>query len=238
MAKLTFKFSRLQIFTHVAAWVPMLILAWDAYRGNLSVNPYQAATQRTGDTAILLLILSLACTPVNTLFKVPEVLKLRRPLGLYAFLYVCTHLFIFTGLDYGFNWNLLVNDLSDKRYILVGLAAFLCLLPLAATSWRWWMVRLGKNWKRLHRLVYLAAVLVVLHFAWVVKGDVSRLQGDILRPLLAGLAVTLLLVARIRPVRKRLSGVAQNLIPGRSRPRKPLHTPAPAAVKREELSGD
>jgi methionine sulfoxide reductase heme-binding subunit len=218
MARPRFKFTPLQIFTHVAAWIPGLVLAWDAAQGNLSVNPYQAATQRAGNIALVLLILSLACTPVNTIFRVPQVIKLRRPLGLYAFLYATLHVYIFTGLDYGFNWRLLYNDLSDKRYILVGLAAFLILLALAATSWDWWKVRLKKTWKRLHRLVYLAGGLVVLHFAWVVKGDVTSLQGDIFRPLLAGIVVTLLLVARIPIVRKRISGVGQNLLPSRARP--------------------
>jgi sulfoxide reductase heme-binding subunit YedZ len=236
MARPAVKFTRLQIFTHAAAWVPLLLLVWDAYRGNLSVNPYQAATQRTGDFALILLLLSLACTPVNTLFRLPQVLRLRRPLGLYAFMYAAVHLFIFTGLDYGFNWDLLVKDLSDKRYIFVGLAAFLILIPLAVTSRNWWKVRLGKNWKRLHRLVYLAAGLVVLHFAWVIKGDVAQLQGDVLRPLLAGGVLALLLVARIPPVRKRLSGAGQHLLPGRGRPRKPLRPAATASTNREELS--
>lgn len=200
------KFTPLQIITHLAAWAPLLVLIYDAVQGNLTINPYQAATQRAGDTALVLLILSLACTPVNTIFRLPQVIKLRRPLGVYAFFYAVVHLYIFIGLDYGFNWRLLWLDLSDKRYILVGLAAFLILLPLTATSWEWWKIRLRKNWKRLHSLVYLAGVLVVLHFAWVVKGNINTLQGDILRPLLAGVAVTLLLVARIPAVRRRIAG--------------------------------
>lgn len=217
MARGAFRFTPLQAAVHVAAWLPMLVLLWDASRGSLSVNPYQAATQRTGNTALILLLLSLACTPINTLFRVPQVLTLRRPLGLYAFFYAAAHVFIFTGLDYGFQWSLLVRDLSDKRYIFAGLAAFLLLVPLAATSWNWWKKQLGKNWKRLHRMVYLAAALVVLHFAWVVKGDVTQLQGDIARPVLAGLAVAVLLVLRIPAVRRRLSGRAPKRSSGQRR---------------------
>ena len=214
MRRARFHFTPLQIITHLAAWIPLLVLAYDAAQGSLTINPYQAATQRTGDTAIVLLILSLACTPLNSLFRIPQLLKLRRPLGLYAFLYVVLHVYIFIGLDYGFNWRLLWLDLSDKRYILAGLSAFLILAPMAATSWDWWKARLRKNWKRLHSLVYLASLLVVLHFAWVVKGNINTLQGDILRPLLAGSVVTLLLVARIPAVRKRIAGAGRKLFNG------------------------
>jgi methionine sulfoxide reductase heme-binding subunit len=170
------------------------------------VNPIQAATQRTGKYALIMLVLALACTPVNTLFGWRQVLKVRRTLGLYAFLFAAAHFTIFIWIDYDFNWEFLKADILDKPYIFVGATALLILSALAFTSFRWWMKRMGKNWKLLHRLVYLAGVLVVIHYAWARKGDIFRLQGDILQPLLFGLLVMLLLVLRIPAVRRMVSG--------------------------------
>lgn len=200
------RLTPLQILVHAAAWIPLIVLIGDYLANNLTVNPYQAAQQRTGNIALIFLILSLACTPINTLFKIPVVTKLRRPLGLYGYMYAALHLFIYTGLDYGFDFNLILLEISEKRYALIGLTAFVLLSLLAATSFRWWMARMGKNWKKLHRLVYLVNLLVVLHFAWAVKGDVFRLQGDVLRPLLAFFVVLVLLVLRIPAVRRRAAG--------------------------------
>jgi sulfoxide reductase heme-binding subunit YedZ len=203
----------LQILTHIGAWIPLAVLVYDYLNNRLTVNPIQAATQRMGDVAITLLILSLACTPIYTLTRYAPVIRVNRPLGLYAYMYAAIHLFIFVGIDYAFSFEFILLDLATKRYILVGLAAFLILTALAVTSFRWWMVRMGKNWKRLHRLVYLVNLLVVFHFAWVIKGDVLRLQGDILRPVLAGALVILLLAARIPPVRRRITGALKILSP-------------------------
>jgi sulfoxide reductase heme-binding subunit YedZ len=196
----------LQILVHAGAWIPLLVLLFDLWSGSLSINPYQAAERRTGNIALILLIASLACTPLYTLTRAGALAGLSRPLGLYAYMYAAIHLLIFVGLDYGFQLSLLWQDINEKRFIFAGLAAFLVLSALAITSFRWWMARLGKSWKRLHRLVYVANLLVVLHFAWAVKGDFFRLQGDVVRPLLALAVITLLLVMRIPMVRKRLSG--------------------------------
>ena len=178
-------------------------LVWDYYSGNLTANPLQAATQHTGKYALILLVASLACTPLNTLFGWKTALKLRRMLGLYAFMFAFMHVLIFVGLDYGFNWNFLWQDLASKRYIWVGLLTLIILTLLAATSFQWWMRRLGKNWKRLHRLVYVAGGMVVLHYAWSKKGDVLALQGDVVQPFAFGLVIALLLLVRIPVVRQR-----------------------------------
>lgn len=196
----------LQVVVHVAAWIPLLVLIFDFSTGNLTFNPIQAATQRTGDIAIILLILSLACTPVHILFRYSPALRVRRALGLYAYMYAGIHLFIYAGLDYRFDLSLIGQSIIEKRFIVVGSLAFLILSALALTSFRWWKVRLRKNWKQLHRFVYLANLLVVLHFAWAVKGDIFRLQGDIMRPLLAGLVVAILLALRIPAIKRRLAG--------------------------------
>jgi sulfoxide reductase heme-binding subunit YedZ len=197
------KLTPLQILVHLFAWGLAAWLAWDAWMGNLTVNPIQAAEQRTGKYALVLLVLSLACTPLNTLFGFRQAITVRRSLGLYAFLFAAAHFTVFIWLDYGFNWEFLRAEIIDKLFIIVGAVALIILTLLAATSFQWWMKRLGKRWKNLHKLVYLAAPLVVLHYAWARKGDIFRLQGDILQPLAFGIVVILLLLTRLPALRKR-----------------------------------
>ena len=192
------RFTPLQIIIHLGAWIPLILLVFDFFAGRLSVNPIQDMEQRTGRAAITLLVLSLACTPLNTLFGWREALQRRRALGLYAFMYAAIHMLVFLGLDYTFSWLLIRDAILEKRYILVGVLSFLLLLPLAITSFKYWMKQLGRNWTRLHRLIYLIAPLVVLHYAWAKKGDLFHLRGDILRPLVYGLIVILLLLCACR----------------------------------------
>jgi sulfoxide reductase heme-binding subunit YedZ len=205
------KLTPLQLLVHLLAWGLAAWLAWDAWSGNLTVNPIQAATQRTGKYALVLLVLSLACTPLNTLFGFRQALTVRRALGLYAFMFAATHFAIFIWIDYGFEWEFIRAEILDKRYILVGATALTILALLAATSFQWWMRRLGKRWKSLHRLVYLAAPLGVLHYAWARKGDIFRLQGDILQPLAFGAVVALLLLVRVTAVRQRAARLRGHL---------------------------
>ncbi|MBN1581140.1 MAG: sulfoxide reductase heme-binding subunit YedZ [Anaerolineae bacterium] len=180
---------------HVAALLPLALLIWGYTRSQLTANPIREITLRTGRYALILIILSLACTPAYTLLGFKPARRLRRPLGLYAFMYAGLHLLIFVGLDYGFNVALIVPELLQRRFIQVGALAFSILAILAITSTRGWIRRLGKNWKRLHRLVYVAALLVIVHFIQVVKADLRR-------PLLYGAAVLVLLAARIPGVHK------------------------------------
>ncbi|MCB0237356.1 MAG: sulfoxide reductase heme-binding subunit YedZ, partial [Anaerolineae bacterium] len=170
----TFRFTKFQIFVHIVALLPLVILIIDALRGNLTYNPIQAATLRTGKTAMILLVASLACTPVNTVFGFTPAIKVRRALGLYAFLYALVHFSIYVGVDYGFDLQLILLELSEKRYVLVGFAAFLILLPLAITSTKGWQRRMKKNWKKLHRWIYAAGILVMFHFIWVQKSDIRQ----------------------------------------------------------------
>ena len=200
-----FRFTPLQILMHVYAWSALAHLLFDFAFGYLSPNPIQDLEQRTGRHAITLLVLSLLCTPLNTLFGWKEPLKRRRALGLYAFMYAAVHVLIFLDLDYGLAWSLIFQSVFEKPYILVGAASFLLLIPLAVTSFDTWKVRLKKNWKRLHKTVYFIAPLVVLHFAWSKKGSIFQLQGDVLRPLVYGLVVVLLLAMRLPAVRKALA---------------------------------
>jgi sulfoxide reductase heme-binding subunit YedZ len=201
------KRNGLRLLTHIAALVPLALLLWDYQHDQLTVNPIQEATFRTGKTALVLLVLSLACTPLNTLLGLRQVLPLRRPLGLYAFAYAVMHLLIFVVVDYGLDPQLIWETVVEKRYVLVGFSAFLLLLPLAITSTKGWMRRLGPRWKRLHRLVYLAALLVVVHFVWLVKSDIRE-------PLLYGAAVVLLLVLRAPAIRRTLTNLRYRHKPG------------------------
>lgn len=196
------RYTPLQIIMHIYAWSALAHLLFDYFLGNLSVNPIQDLEQRTGRAAITLLVLSLMCTPLNTLFGWKELLKRRRALGLYAFMYATIHVLIFLDLDYGLAWSVIFQNIIEKTYIIFGVITFLMLTPLAITSFNTWKRRLKKNWKRLHQTVYLIAPLAVLHFALSKKGDFFQLQGDIIRPLIYGLVVLILLILRIPRIRK------------------------------------
>jgi sulfoxide reductase heme-binding subunit YedZ len=194
----------LPILTHVGALLPLTRLIWNFFHDQLTANPIQYITFQTGKSALVLLVLTLACTPLNTIFELKRVVGLRKTLGLYAFLYATLHFLTFVGLDYQFDPELLKEAIFKKRYALVGFAAFLSLLPLAITSTKGWMRRLGKNWKRLHRLIYLAGLLVVIHFVWLVKSDVRE-------PLAYGAIVLLLLAMRLKTVRRAIVNLRERL---------------------------
>ncbi len=197
-------FKQIRWAVHLAAWIPLIVLIIDALNDNLTVNPIQAATQRTGGAAIVLLTLSLACTPISTYAGWKDAVKLRRALGLYAFMYAAIHFCLFIGVDFGFQFDLIWREFLEKRYLWVGLPAFLILVALAVTSFRRAMRRLGKHWKRLHRLIYFGALLVVLHLAFVIKGDFFRLSGDVWKPLLAAIVIGTLLIVRIPRIKHAL----------------------------------
>jgi len=221
------RYTPLQIIMHIYAWSALAHLIFDYFFGNLSVNPIQDLEQRTGRAAITLLVLSLMCTPLNTLFGWKELLKRRRALGLYSFMYATIHVLIFLDLDYGLAWSLIIQNIIEKPYIIFGVVTFLLLLPLAVTSFDSWKVRLRKNWKRLHQTVYLIAPLAVLHFGLSKKGDIFQLQGDVVRPLIYGLVVLILLILRIPRIRKFFASLKnRHLLPffRRMQSRKPANT--------------
>jgi len=208
------RYTPLQIIMHIYAWSALIHLLVDYFLGNLSVNPIQDLEQRTGRAAITLLVLSLMCTPLNTLFGWKELLKRRRALGLYSFMYATIHVLIFLDLDYGLAWSTIFQIIFEKPYIIFGTITFLLLIPLAATSFDSWKRRLKKNWKRLHQTVYLIAPIAILHFALSKKGDIFQLQGDIVRPLIYGLIVLILLILRIPRIKKFFASLrTQHLLP-------------------------
>lgn len=226
MKKFFTRYTPLQVAVHVYAWSVFVFLTFDLLTGSLSANPIQELEQRTGRHAITLLVLSLACTPLNTLFKWPELLKRRRVLGLYAFMYATIHVLIFLHLDYGLAWSLIAQTIFEKPFIIMGVISFLLLIPLAWTSFDIWKKRLGRTWKRIHQLVYLIAPLVVLHYAWSKKGDFFALQGEIVRPLIYGLIVVLFLILRIPQVRKAVASLRDRVLPlFRKRTLQPKPTP-------------
>jgi sulfoxide reductase heme-binding subunit YedZ len=183
---------------HVAGWIPALNLAWIASQGGLSINPIQDLTFGTGRPALIFLVATLAVTPVITLTGWNWLAPVRRWLGLYAFFYAATHFLIFVVVDYGLDLALIWDAIIEKRYVLAGAAALLIMIPLALTSTKGWQKRLGRDWKRLHRAVYAAGLLAVLHYVWLVKADIRE-------PLLYGAVVVGLLLMRLPAVRQRVS---------------------------------
>ncbi len=176
--------------------LPFGLLAWGALRNDLGANPLETVMHGTGDWTLRFLLLTLAMTPLRRALGVAWPLRLRRMLGLFSFFYACLHLLTWLVLDQELAWHNIVTDIAKRPYITVGFAAWLMLLPLALTSTRGMMRRLGRNWSRLHRLVYVIGVFGVLHYAWLVKEDLRE-------PLIYGLVLALLLAARWRPRRLR-----------------------------------
>src|ERR671919_2934600 len=160
MKSLFKRYTPLQIAIHIYGWSALVRLIIDYFNHDLTANPIQAMEQRTGRHAITLLVLALACSPLNNIFGWRELIKRRRALGLYAFMYATIHVIIFINLDYGLAWSLIIQTVFEKPYIVVGVMAFLMMIPLAFTSFDIWKKRLGKNWKRLHQMIYLIAPLV------------------------------------------------------------------------------
>jgi len=204
-------FTPLQIIVHLAGWIPLALILYDFFTNQLTANPIQAIEQRTGLQALTFLLLSLACTPLASIVGWRELTQRRKALGLYGFLYAALHVFTFFVIDYGLDLGAVWRDVWNKSYIIIGAIAFLLLLPLALTSFKYWMKRLGRNWKRLHRLVYFISPLVVYHFLLVVKGSLSRLQGNLSQPLIYGSIAALLLILRISKVKLALIGLRGRL---------------------------
>lgn len=185
----------LRVAGHMGALIPLALIIWDLNQGGLGADPIREVTLRTGKAAIVLLILSLAVTPFKIWFGLQQFHPLRRILGVYAAIYVALHLLIFVYLDYGLDFGLIYEAIFEKYYALVGFAAFLILLPLALTSTRRAMRKMGKSWTRLHRWVYLAGILAVLHYLLLVKNAYTS-------PLLYAGILAILLLTRVKPVKQ------------------------------------
>ena len=163
----------LQGLTLVAVSLPAIVTGVRAATSGLGANPIEALTHVTGEWALRWLLLALAITPARRWLGWAWAAPLRRTLGLAAFAYAALHLATWLVLDQFFDLDAIVEDVLERRYITAGFAAFACLVPLAVTSTRRWMRRLGRRWSALHRLAYVAAVMAVVHFLWLTKADLA-----------------------------------------------------------------
>jgi methionine sulfoxide reductase heme-binding subunit len=174
-----------------AALMPLGWLVYGAAFGGLGANPIEAITHGTGDWTLRFLLLTLALTPLRVLTGWNGFARFRRMLGLFAFFYGCLHLLTYVWLDKFFSWTDIARDIPRRPFITAGFTAFVVLVPLAATSTAGMIRRVGgRNWKRIHRLIYLSAIAAVVHYWWLVKADVSR-------PRLYAIALAILLAARL-----------------------------------------
>ncbi len=182
--------DRLRYAVFLCALAPFLYGIWLAVGGGFGANPIQEATHYTGDWALRLLLVTLALTPLRRLTRHNGFVRVRRMLGLFAFFYVCVHFSIWLVVDQFFDWGEILRDIVKRPYITVGFAGFLLLIPLALTSTKGMVQRLGANWRRLHSAVYVVGTLAIIHYLWLVKAD--KLQ-----PIIHGGIFVALLVLRL-----------------------------------------
>jgi sulfoxide reductase heme-binding subunit YedZ len=188
-AILSSKWAKVVVF--LLGLAPIGVLGWRALHGGLTANPIEFITHSTGDWTLLFLIFTLCISPLRKLLRLPELIRFRRMLGLFAFFYVCLHFSTWLVLDKFFDLSEMWKDVIKRRFITVGFTAFVLLIPLAITSTAGWIRRLGgKRWQQLHRAIYAAAVLGVIHYYWLVKSDVRK-------PLMYGAVVAILLAWRL-----------------------------------------
>src|SRR6202140_943533 len=188
-ALLNSKWSKPVVF--LFCLLPLAALGWRALHGELTANPIEFITHATGDWTLRFLVITLCVTPVRKILHLPELIRFRRMLGLFAFFYACLHFTTYIWLDKFFDLSEMWKDIAKRIYITVGFTAFLLLIPLAITSTAGWIRRLGgKRWQKLHRLIYFSAILGVIHYYWLVKSAV-------IRPLTYGAIVAALLLWRL-----------------------------------------
>jgi len=206
------KWTKVAVF--LLCLVPFGGLVWRIIKSELGANPVEFLQHATGDWTLRFLVFTLCITPFRKLFKLPDLIRFRRMLGLFAFFYVCLHFLTYLGPDQSFDLSAMWKDVAKRPFITVGFAAFVSLIPLAITSTAGWIRRLGgKRWQMLHRSIYFAAVCGVIHYYWLVKSDVRK-------PLFYGALVAILLLWRLAgwffqrrsqaPVRAAASSVSMN----------------------------
>ena len=166
------------LYTKAAVWLlallPLARLIWLGFTDNLGANPIEFVEHSTGTWALVFLLVTLSMTPIRLLTGQVWQIQLRRLLGLFMFFYACLHITTYVWLDFNFIWDEIVKDVAKHPRILVGFAAFILTIPLAATSNSYMIKRLKTNWKKLHQAVYLIAILAVLHFVLLVKKDLTE----------------------------------------------------------------
>ena len=183
--------------------IPASLMVYDALTGNLSADPIKALTHRTGIWGLTCLTAALAITPARRLTGWNRLQSYRRMLGLFAFFYLSLHFSVYLVLDQFFDWHTIVKDVTKRPYITVGFTGFLLMIPLALTSTRGWVKRLGRRWVTLHALIYVTALAGIVHFTWSQKADVTR-------PRLYGAVIVVLLAARLAPMLLRAARAGRN----------------------------
>lgn len=186
---LTSKWTK--VFVFLLCMIPIGQMTYNSFTGNLTANPVEYFQHTTGDWTLRFLVFTLCITPLRKLLKLPDLIRFRRMLGLFAFTYVCLHFLTYLGPDQAFNFSGMLKDVAKRPFVTVGFTAFVLLIPLALTSTAGWIRRLGgRRWQLLHRLIYVAAVCGVIHYYWLVKSAV-------LRPLTYAAIVAVLLLWRL-----------------------------------------
>ena len=195
-----------KVFVIILSCVPLLVLIWRGFHNDLTANPVEFLQHQTGDWTLRFLIFTLCITPFRKVLNLPELIRFRRMLGLFAFFYVSLHFLTYLGPDQSFNFAGMLKDVVKRPFITVGFTAFVLLIPLAITSTAGWVRRLGgKRWQTLHRSIYLCAILGVIHYYWLVKSDVRE-------PLFYGFLVGILLLWRCTEwlIKRRATAIAHS----------------------------
>jgi len=190
----------------IPVWIlslaPAAYLGWRAWNQDLTANPIEYITHFTGDWTIRFLVFTLAITPLRKLLRMPDLIKFRRLIGLFAFFYGFLHFSTYLGVDKFFDFQEIWADVAKRPYITMGFLGFVCMLPLAVTSTTGWIRRMGgKRWQTLHRLVYASAIAGVIHYYWLVKSDIRqpRLYAILVGVLLAYRLVVWVMGRKLAP---------------------------------------
>ena len=180
-----------KIAVFLAALIPLERLAWRALHAGLGANPIEFITHSTGDWTLIFILTTLSITPLRRITRQYWLIGVRRMIGLFAFFYGCLHFTTYIWLDKFFDVHEMLKDIAKRPFITVGFSAFVLMIPLALTSTAWSIRRLGgKNWQRLHRLIYLTGILGVVHYTWLVKADLHK-------PIEYGVVLSILLLYRV-----------------------------------------
>ena len=183
------KWTKVPVF--LLCLTPWSLLLWRAYYANLGPDPVATLQHTTGDWTLRFLVFTLCISPARKLLRLPELIRFRRMLGLFAFFYGCCHFLVYLGPDQNFSLAAMLKDVAKRPFITVGFTALVLMIPLALTSTAGWIRRLGgRRWQILHRLIYISAVCGVIHYLWLVKSAIYR-------PLTYGIIVGVLLLWRV-----------------------------------------
>jgi sulfoxide reductase heme-binding subunit YedZ len=208
----------------LAALVPLARLVWKFFHDALGANPIEVITHTTGDWTLILIMVTLSITPLRKVTKQYWLIGIRRMIGLFAFFYGCLHFTTYLWLDKFFDVHEIIKDVVKRPFITMGFLAFVCLLPLAFTSTKGWIRRLGKNWQRLHRLIYVTALAGVIHYIWLVKAD---LRKPLQYAFVLSVLLTYRIVAWVIETRKKTAAAVQShTVQATRKHSEPAHEPA------------